>query len=59
MSQRPLVPADENMLLKLGHENNVQEAAKFLPWPEKPINHKGHEVARSSEISLRVTSCPL
>jgi hypothetical protein len=30
MPWRTLVSADENMFLELGHENNVQDAAKIL-----------------------------
>jgi hypothetical protein len=29
MSRGALVPANENMLLELGHGNNVQDAMKF------------------------------
>jgi hypothetical protein len=34
MSRWALVPADENMLFKLGHQNNVQDVAKFLRCPK-------------------------
>ncbi len=34
MSRWPLVPADENMFLKLWHGNNVQDEVKFLRCPK-------------------------